>query len=29
MKISHDAEVDVLSITFRDTTVTAKHLGDG
>ncbi len=26
MKISYDAEVDALSITFRDTTVTTKHL---
>lgn len=26
MKISHDAEVDALSILFRDTTVTTKHL---
>ena len=29
MKISYDAEVDALSITFRDTTVTTKELGDG
>ena len=29
MKISYDAEVDALSITFRETTVTTKHLGDG
>lgn len=29
MKISYDPEVDALSITFRDTTVTTKHLGDG
>jgi len=29
MKISYDAEVDALSITFRETTVTTKHLGEG
>jgi uncharacterized protein YuzE len=29
MKISYDAEVDVLSITFRETTVTTKHLAEG
>jgi uncharacterized protein YuzE len=29
MKISYDAEVDALSITFRDTTVTTKELGEG
>jgi uncharacterized protein YuzE len=29
MKISYDAEVDALSITFRDTTVTTKHLTEG
>ena len=29
MKISYDAEVDALSITFRETTVTTKHLADG
>ena len=29
MKISYDAEVDALSITFRDTTVTTKHLDEG
>jgi uncharacterized protein YuzE len=29
MKISYDAEVDALSITFRDATVTTKHLGEG
>jgi len=29
MKISYDAEVDALSITFRDTTVTTKHLAEG
>jgi uncharacterized protein YuzE len=26
MKISYDAEVDALSITFHETTVTTKHL---
>ena len=29
MKISYDQEVDTLSITFRDTTVTTKHLAEG
>jgi len=29
MKISHDPQVDALSITFRDTTVTTKHLAEG
>ena len=29
IKIGYDAEVDALSITFRETTVTTKHLGDG
>ena len=29
MKISYDAEADALSITFRETTVTTKHLGGG
>jgi uncharacterized protein YuzE len=29
MKISYDAEVDALSITFREGTVTTKHLADG
>jgi uncharacterized protein YuzE len=29
MKISYDPEVDALSITFRETTVTTKHLADG
>src|SRR6266403_234803 len=29
MKISYDPEVDALSITFRDTTVTTKHLAEG
>jgi uncharacterized protein YuzE len=28
-KISYDSEVDALSITFRETTVTTKHLGEG
>jgi uncharacterized protein YuzE len=29
MKITYDPEVDALSITFRDTTVTTKHLAEG
>ena len=29
MKITYDSEVDALSITFRDTTVTTKHLDEG
>jgi uncharacterized protein YuzE len=29
MKISYDSEVDALSITFRDTTVTTQHLAEG
>jgi len=29
MKISYDSEVDALSITFRETTVTTKSLGEG
>ena len=29
MKISYDAEVDALSITFRETTITTKHLAEG
>ena len=29
MKISYDAEVDALSITFHETTVTSKHLAEG
>jgi uncharacterized protein YuzE len=29
VKISYDAEVDALSITFRETTVTTKHLAEG
>ncbi len=29
MKISYDAEVDALSISFRETTVTTKHLAEG
>jgi len=29
MRISYDAEVDALSITFRKTTVTTKHLAEG
>ncbi|MSR65656.1 MAG: DUF2283 domain-containing protein [Verrucomicrobiae bacterium] len=29
MKLSYDSEVDALSITFRETTVTTKHLAEG
>lgn len=29
MKITYDSEVDALSIRFRDTTVTTKHLAEG
>lgn len=29
MKISYDAEVDALSITSQETTVTTKHLAEG
>ena len=29
MKIAYDPEVDALSITFRETTVTAQHLAEG
>ena len=29
MKITYDSEVDALSITFRDATVTVKHLAEG
>ena len=29
MRISYDAEIDALSILFRDTTVTTKHLAEG
>jgi uncharacterized protein YuzE len=29
MKIIYDAEVDALSITFRETTLTTKHLAEG
>jgi uncharacterized protein YuzE len=29
MKISYDAKVDALSITFRETTVTSKRLAEG
>ena len=29
MKITYDSEVDALSITFRETTVTTKHLDEG
>ena len=29
MKISYDAEMDTLSITFRETTVTSKPVAEG
>ena len=29
MRISYDAEVDALSISFRETTVTTRELADG
>jgi uncharacterized protein YuzE len=29
MKISYDAEVDALIISFRETTVTTRHLAEG
>ena len=29
MKVTHDAEVDVLFIQFLDTTVTTEHLPEG
>ena len=29
MKIVYDAQVDALSITFRETTVTTKHVAEG
>ena len=29
MRISYDAEVDALSITFQETTVTTKHMAEG
>jgi uncharacterized protein YuzE len=29
MKISYDPEVDALSITFREITMTTKHLAEG
>ena len=29
MKITYDAAVDAMSITFSDTTVTTRDLGDG
>jgi YD repeat-containing protein len=29
MKIVYDPQVDALAITFRDTTVTTKHLAEG
>ena len=29
MRISYDAEVDALSITFRETTVTSQNVAEG
>lgn len=29
MRISYDHESEAMSITFRETTVTTKHLGEG
>ncbi len=29
MRISYDPEVDALSIIFRETSVTSKHLAEG
>ena len=29
MKISYDSDVDAMSITFRDTAVTTKHVAEG
>jgi len=29
MKITYDSEVDALSITFRDTTVTSEQIAEG
>lgn len=29
MKITYDPDVDALSITFQDTTVTTRHLAEG
>ena len=29
MRITYDAEVDAMSIVFKETTVTTKDLGDG
>ncbi len=29
MKLTYDSEVDALSIVFRETTVTTKHLAEG
>jgi uncharacterized protein YuzE len=29
MKLSYDAEVDALTISFRETTVTTRHLAEG
>ncbi|HEX9659178.1 MAG TPA: DUF2283 domain-containing protein [Rhodothermales bacterium] len=29
MRITYDPEVDAMSIVFRETTVTTKHIGEG
>ena len=29
MRITYDSEVDALSITFRETTVTSEHIAEG
>ena len=29
MRITYDPEVDAMSIVFRETTITTKHLGEG
>ncbi|MDI6788903.1 MAG: DUF2283 domain-containing protein [Planctomycetota bacterium] len=29
MKVTYDRKVDVLYISFKETTVTTKHLGEG
>ena len=29
MRITYDSEVDALSITFRETTVTGEHIAEG
>ena len=29
MRIAYDSEVDALSISFRETTVETRHLGEG